>query len=314
VSAAQPTKTATPEATKPPKGVSGGGTGDDSPDWAIALLAALGALGLGSIGVAAAQRSNEGVDVETWDDLARKEYAKPDEPISARASDLTKIGAPVAAFITAVAAGLGGWVADGPAGPRVFAVSIVIAVAVGGLFYVFAADFKSRAAVEVARLNNLSKFGEAEAKASAAVLAEAHEAQAVAAATAEAAERCCTDATAAETRAENARDAADARSAEATRRIAEAEAKVTDLTDDLADARERLCRCAELASPSKTETHAAPSYLTLGGVDATAGGTRTKVYGIESAGAEIVRYLVLGADGRLRWVSEADVSEVTPKS
>jgi hypothetical protein len=33
---------------------------------------------------------------DTWDELARSEYGKPDEPISARASDLTKIGAPIA--------------------------------------------------------------------------------------------------------------------------------------------------------------------------------------------------------------------------
>jgi hypothetical protein len=224
---------------------------------------------------------------DTWDDLARSEYAKPEEPVSARASDLTKIGAPVAAFITAVLAAVGGWVADAPRGHTVIAVAVVVAVAVGGLLYVFAADFRSRAAVAVARLNNLSVHAKVEARANkevkSAADAKVDRAEAVAAARVEAADRAIETA-------DEARAAADARYAEATERI--------DAADD---------EVARLRAELGRKAPAPPSYLALRRVDVMAGGTRTRVYGIESAGGEVVRYLVRGTDGRLRWLTEAEV-------
>lgn len=286
-----------------------GGTGsvntdDDVPEWATALLVALGAAGLGSIGVAAAKHSKEGGDVpDTWEELARKEYAKPDEPISARASDLSKIGAPVAAFITAVLAAVGGWVADAPLGHTVIAVAVVVAVAVGGLFYVFAADFHSRAMVAVARFNNLCAHTSAEAKANDTVKAEADQAKAVAAE----AQRCSKEAQA---EADKAQEEAEARTAEATVRIEEAEGKVAKLRTELAETHEELRRCIERSQPPGGEPSPASSYLTLGGLDAVAGGAPTKVYAIESAGGRILRYLVRGPDGPLRWAPETEVSSV----
>jgi hypothetical protein len=173
------------------------------------------------LGGAAAPRLNatrKGAEVpETWDELARKEYAATDEPISARASDLTKLGAPVAAFVTAVLAAVGGWAADAPAGDTVIGVAIVTAVTVGGLLYVFAADFRSRAAVSVARFNNLYRHAKGEAKANEKVQAEARaaveRAEAVSATKSEDAEK-------------------------ATKHAAE-------VTAELVDTRERLRRCTE---------------------------------------------------------------------
>jgi hypothetical protein len=263
----EPKDTETPEA--------GGGDDDDAPDWATALLVALGTLAAGSVAVAATRSSEEGGGVpDTWDALARKEYAKADEPISARASDLTKVGAPIAAFITAVAASVGGWVADAPAGHTVIAVAIVIAVAVGGLFYVFAADFRSRAAVAVARFDNLCRHSQAEAKATDKVKQEAERA---------------------------AREAAETAGA---------------LAKQLADTRKELARCKEAAQtpppePPAPEPPAPPAtFLPMEGVPARSGGAPATIYGVESSGGKVVSYLVRGADGRLRWVPETEVSEV----
>jgi hypothetical protein len=234
---------------------------------------------------------------ETWDDLARREYAKPEEPVSARASDLTKIGAPVAAFIAAALAAIGGWVADAPRGHTVIAVAAVVAVAVGGLFYVFAADFRSRAAVAVARFNNLSLRAQGEVKANEAVQSEAR-----------------ARVEAAKTEADKARAAADARAAEATKRFDEANDQVARVTAELIETRERLRRYTEERNPPGPEAPPPPSFLALRGADVKARGTRTKVYGIESAGGKVVRYLVRGSDGLLRWVTEAEVEGDGPSS
>jgi hypothetical protein len=153
------------------------GGGDDVDDWEKLLLGLLGAAGVGGAGaVASRKQSKKGNDEPSdkpWDEIARQEYAKPDEPISARASDLSKIGAPVAASMAAILAGVGGWISDAPKGETIIAVAIILAVAVGGLFYVFATDFRARSAVAVARFNNLSRHAAAEAPATKTVRDEA---------------------------------------------------------------------------------------------------------------------------------------------
>jgi transposase len=219
---------------------------------------------------------------ETWDELARKEYADPDEPISARASDLTKIGAPVAAFITAVLAAVGGWVADAPSGHTVIAVAIVVAVAVAGLLYVLAADFRSRAAVSVARFNNLCAHAKGEAKANEKVDADARAAV----------------------------EKAEVVSATKSEEAVKAKKQAAEVTAELVDTRERLRRCNEQSKPGISEDSASPAFLTLDGVDAIARGAPTKVYGVETAGGQIIGYLVRGPEGRLDWLPEADVSGV----
>ena len=244
---------------------------------------------------------------ESWDDLARQEYAKPDEPISARASDLTKFGAPVAAFITAALAAVGGWVADAPPAERVIGVAIVTAVAVGGLFYVFAADFKSRAAGTVARFNNLSKHAAHEAEASETVKAEARAETKLAEQAKEAAED-------AEKRADMAQEDADARATQATKRVEAADGEVAELTRNLVEAREQLRLCSEDSDRPTPEGSVPASYVTLAGVDIVAAGAPTKAYCAESVGGDVVRYLVRSSDGRLRWVTAAEIGDAEEPS
>jgi hypothetical protein len=238
--------------------------GGDVPDWAIALLIALGAAGVGTVGIAATRRSTEGENVaDTWDEIARKEYAKPDEPISARASDLSKIGAPVATSITAILAAIGGWVSEAPPEQTVIAVGVVVAVAVGGLLYVFAADFRSRAAVSVARFESLGRHAQAEAKGNEKVTADARAevAKAEAASTAknQAADAAKKEAEDAQTKAEKAREAADAKAAEASKRIEEADEKVVKLAAELTDIREQLRRFTGETKPATPGPPAPPS-------------------------------------------------------
>jgi hypothetical protein len=135
-----------------PEGGPNGGDGDDDPpEWLAALLAAIGAAGLGAAGSARRRRPTEGGDMkETWDELARKEFAKPEEPISARASDLSKIGAPVAASATVILAVAGGFATDADPEFTVIGAALLVSVAAWGLFFVFATDFRTRAAVSVA--------------------------------------------------------------------------------------------------------------------------------------------------------------------
>jgi hypothetical protein len=280
------------ESDPPKAGEGNGGDEPGPPDWLAALIAAGSALVLGGAGLARTPGSPEPTDTpETWDELARKEYGKPDEPISARASDLSKIGAPVAAFATAILAVSGGWVVDASADIRMIAAAVVVAVAVGGLFYVFANDFRSRAAVSVARFNDLCTHSQAEAKATEKVKAEAGEAKA--------------QAKKAEAEAKKAREAMEAAAAEHLKLVAEA-----------ATLKERLRQCEEQAQPPGSGTPAPPPapppavFLTLEGVPARTGGAPTTLYGVESAGGSVVRYLVSTPSGKLTWIPEAEVSHV----
>jgi hypothetical protein len=252
---------------------------------------------------------------DSWDELARQEYAAPDQPISARASDLTKIGAPVAAFIVAILASVGGWVSDAPKAESIIAVAIVVAVAVGGLFYVFAADFRSRAAVAVARFNNLTTLAEREVqakeKAQADADAEVEKAEAVSAVKVADADAAIAQADKATADALRARESADADVAEAERRAKEAEAKAARAVAARVETDDELRRCkeeAESRSAPSPGRPVQPSYLTLGGVTATVGDSQAKVYAIESVGSKIVRYLVF-SDGRLHWVAESEASD-----
>jgi hypothetical protein len=293
----------------------------ERPKWAGALLAVAVALGAG-VAAAGTRTKRKGLNMpDSWDELARQEYAVPDEPISARASDLTKIGAPVAAFIVAILASVGGWVSDGPAAERVIAVAIVVAVAVGGLFYVFAADFRARASVTVARFSNLAKLAErevqAKAKAQADADAQVEKAEAVSAvriADADAAIKKADNATAEALR---ARESAGTEVAEAKRRAKEAEAEAVRCAAERAEIAEALRRCKEAPKPpgtTPTSPAARSSYLTLAGVSAVAGDSQATVYAVESIGDDIVRYLVLGRDNRLRWVAHNEARDVVDAS
>jgi hypothetical protein len=84
--------------------------------------------------------------------------------------------------------------------------------------------------------------------------------------------------------------------------VEEADEKVVKLAAELADTRDELRRCTEETKPASAGPSAAPSYLGLGGIEAVADDVPTKVYGVESAGGEIIRYLVGVPDGGLRWV------------
>jgi hypothetical protein len=173
---------------------------------------------------------------DSWDDRAAEEFDKPDEPISARASDLTKFGAPVAAFIVTVAAAAGGVASDAPPAESVIAVAIVVATAVAGLFYVFAADFRSRAAATVARFQMLGKLAAAEAQATKDAQADADrrvgEAKAEATAHIEDADKAKAEAQKEEAAATEARESAAAK---------ETAAQAT--LEENADLKEALKRC-----------------------------------------------------------------------
>lgn len=238
-----PTATATP--AKPP---ARDGDDGDPPEGAIPLLALLAALAAGGVAIGASKRSKDGPDVtETWNDRARKEFDKPDETISARASDLTKIGAPVAAFIAAIAASIGGWVSDANPDVSIIAVAVVVATAVGGLFYVFAADFKSRAAGTVARFNTLAALAGAEAKATAAAEAEAdakvREAQAQSKAHIEGADKAKAAAEKDQAEATKARESAAAKEATLDQKLEEAWAKAEKAAAENAELKKALEAC-----------------------------------------------------------------------
>ncbi len=287
---------------------------DDPPDWAVAVLALVGALGAGGIAAAAAKRSKEVGDVsDSWDKIARDEYAKPHEPIAAQASDLTKFGAPIAGFIVAVAAAFGGWVADAPKGETVIGVSIVIAVAVAGVFYVFAADFRTRGATAVGRLNNLSKHTASEAQATKQAQEEADRKHAEANQIRAVAEAAQADADERKNEADKELEAAHAREMAAAKaendaasRVAAAEAASANATKELSQVQEALRRCEE-KNTVPFSVSPSGSLLTLGGISATAGDETVTVHAIESANGSIVRYLVLGSDQRLRWVPEGEI-------
>lgn len=64
---------------------------------------------------------------------------------------------------------------------------------------------------------------------------------------------------------------------------------------------------ADAADPAPTPP---PTFVSLDDVHATHAGLPTTVYAVESAGSEVVRYLVRGADGTLRWVPASEVTDV----
>jgi hypothetical protein len=235
-------------ATPPPDGDGDGDGGDGDPEDVVPLLGLMAALAAGGIAIGASKRPKDGPDVaDTWDDRARKEFDRPDEPISARASDLTKIGAPVAAFIVAIAASIGGWVSDADPDVSLIAVAVVVATAVGGLFYVFAADFRSRAAGTVARFEALATLVSAEAKATDAALAEAdtqvREAEAQSKARIEAADKAIAAGEKEQADAIKARESAVAKEATIDQKIAEATAKTEKAVAEKAELKKALDAC-----------------------------------------------------------------------
>ena len=248
---ATPTPVKTPDDDDDDDGDDGDGDdGDDGnpPEGAIPLLALVAALAAGGIALGASKRSKDGSDVpDTWDDLARKEFEKPEEAISARASDLTKIGAPIAAFITTVAASLGGWASDADPNFSVIAVGVVVATAVGGLFYVFASDFRSRAAGTVARFEAVAKLADAEAKATTAAQADADvkvaKAEADSKARIEAADKAKEAAEKDQDKATKARESAAAKEATLDQKIEEAAAKAEKATAQNIELKTALEEC-----------------------------------------------------------------------
>ena len=204
-----------------------GGNGDDPPEGAIPLLALVAGLTAGGIAIGATKRSKDGSTVtDTWNERARKEFDAPNEPISARAADLTKFGAPVATVVVTVAASLGGVASDADANFKVIAVAVVVATAVGGLFYVFAADFRSRAAATVARFEALAKLTSAEVSATdeaqKAADAKVSEAEAKSKALIEQADKAKDSAEKEKDKASKEREAAAAKAATADQKVAEA--------------------------------------------------------------------------------------------
>lgn len=99
---------------------------------------------------------------------------------------------------------------------------------------------------------------------------------------------------------------------------AQAEAKATQAVVDKAAADVKEAKAAAEAAQEalaavtaglgQGAAAASTTYLTLGGIEAEVAGAAVKVYGIESRGAEVLRYLVLDSEGHLRWLNEGDVS------
>jgi hypothetical protein len=136
---------------------------DTAESIVLAAIAALGAAGIGAAAVTGTKKE-AGQTPDSWEDILREEFAEPEEAVGARAGFITKVGAPTAALLTSLAAGVGGLTADAPAGHRVIAVAIVVAVSVGGVLYAFAVDYRARAAVAVARYESLAKLVATEAE------------------------------------------------------------------------------------------------------------------------------------------------------
>jgi hypothetical protein len=131
-----------------------------------ALLALL--LGGGAIAGAAAtgrQPRKETVMTDTdWQTLARKALEKEDEPIKARPSDITRIGAPVVALLGTVIAALLGtqFEFDPKQGETVIAAAVIASTSILGVLLVYAADFRTRGRAATARLDALTRLARQE--------------------------------------------------------------------------------------------------------------------------------------------------------
>lgn len=94
----------------------------------------------------------------SWDEIAHDALEKPDQPIQADATEITKYGAPVVAVVTAVITGILGaaWKVN-PNEPAVlFGTAIIVAAVVLGIYFAFASDVRTRGRVTIARFNAIS--------------------------------------------------------------------------------------------------------------------------------------------------------------
>jgi len=245
---------------------------------------------------------------DSWDKTARDEFAKKQEPITANAANVAKFGAPAAAFVTAVLAAVGGKeIFDVERGETVIAVAIVTAIAVGGAFYVAAHDYRTRGALWVARVETLGRILEYEKTAN-------EETLNAAATKEEAATRKAAEADAKlETLHERER-AIEQRESACETKVAAAEKNVADAKAEVKETFEALRRCRERKDPAPAGcTAPPPAYLTLGPVKAVAREKSVTIHAIESVNGTVVRCLVVDAEGRLRWEGAGDVA-VLPRA
>jgi hypothetical protein len=135
--------------------------GDEQDDRsATGTLPLLLLAGVVLAGLAAASRnsSQQPGGNMTWEDLAKQALSDAKEPITAKATNIAKFGAPAAAVVSSVVVVLLGdtWQLDTSRSEVVIAAAVVAAAVMLGVYHAFASDVRTRGAVAVARLERLS--------------------------------------------------------------------------------------------------------------------------------------------------------------
>lgn len=99
---------------------------------------------------------------DTWGNIAHDALDKPQQPIQASATDITRFGAPIVAVVTAVITGVLGaaWKVDPSEPAVVIATAIIVAAVVLGLYFAFASDVRTRGAVTIARFEAITSLAD----------------------------------------------------------------------------------------------------------------------------------------------------------
>lgn len=102
---------------------------------------------------------------QDWQTLAQeilKPEAKPDELVTARASDITKLGAAVTTFVGAVMTSLLGanFALSDDKAESIIAAAVVVSSCVIGVLFVYASDFRTRGRVATARFGAIGRLAQ----------------------------------------------------------------------------------------------------------------------------------------------------------
>jgi hypothetical protein len=100
-----------------------------------------------------------------WQNLAQevlKPAEKPDELVTARTSDITKIGAAVTTLVGVLVSSLFGanFAFNGEKVESLIAAALIVSTCVLGVLLVYASDFRTRGRVATARFDAIARLGE----------------------------------------------------------------------------------------------------------------------------------------------------------
>jgi hypothetical protein len=99
-----------------------------------------------------------------WQDIAWEALKEPEEQISAKPSEITRIGAPVVALAgTLIAAVLGAeFNFDPKQAETVIAAAIIVSISIAAVVFAYTSDFRTRGRLAAARFDALARIVEAE--------------------------------------------------------------------------------------------------------------------------------------------------------